>query len=366
MVKRVIIAVTNNLQTDQRVFKVARTLMENGYEVLAVGRKTNSKQITNPLIPIKIFNLWFNKGMFFYANYNIRLFLFLLFHKFDIVLSNDLDTLPASYLASLIKRKNIVYDSHEYFTEVPELVGRQFQKNVWLWFEKRIVPKLKYTYTVSSSIADVYKRMYGVDFKVVRNVPMRKDFVATRSDKKILIYQGAIQQSRGIELMIEVMQYLDDVELWIVGGGYLEDEIHALTNSLRLTHKVKFLGEQTPFDLSKITPQASLGMSLEEDVGLNYKYALPNKLFDYIQARIPVLVSNLPEMKRIVEQNNIGKVLYDRTPQNVAKQITQMLTDEQQRKEWVENLQKTADTLTWENESQILINIFSDLEKDTL
>ena len=104
----------------------------------------------------KLLRLMFNKGPLFYAEYNIRLFFFLLFKKVDILVANDLDTLPANYLISRIRKKILVYDSHEYFTEVPELVGRDFVRRVWSGIEKRILPKIKYSYTVCESIARIY------------------------------------------------------------------------------------------------------------------------------------------------------------------------------------------------------------------
>ncbi len=359
MNKRIVIAVTNNLQTDQRVFRVSDTLIKQGYKVFLVGRKTDQNTHANFPTKSKLFRLWFNKGGLFYANYNIRLWFFLLFHRYDIILSNDLDSLPASYLAAKIQNKAIVYDSHEYFTEVPELEGRELQKKVWLWFEKRILPKLKHTYTVCDSIAQAYNQKYACDFKVIRNLPSIKPKANNKASKSVLIYQGAIQKSRGIELMIESMQYLEGIELWIVGKGYWEDTVKTLSQKLKVNDKVKFLGGFKPKDLAQITPQASIGLSLEEEDGLSYQYALPNKLFDYIQAQIPVLVSDLIEMKRIVENYQIGEVLYERTPQKLASAIKEMLSDTAKQESWKENLEKAAEVLNWENESKVLLDIFS-------
>lgn len=359
MSKRIIICVTNNLLTDQRVFRVSKFLLQQGYDIQLVGRKIFEEKPNLDKVRIKLFTLWFNQGALFYANYNIRLFFFLLFRKFDIVLANDLDTLPASFVVSKIKRKILVYDSHEYFTQVPELVDRPFQQGVWLWFERWIVPKLEFAYTVCQSIADEYKKMYGTNFSVIRNVPEKKEKINHLNKNRVLIYQGALNKDRGIELMIDTMQYLENTVLWIVGIGDVEEELIKRVNDYNLNAKVVFLGKISPKQLHNITSKASIGLSLEKDVGLNYHYTLPNKLFDYIQAQIPVLVSNLCEMKNIVNHYGIGEILYERTPQNTAKVLEQMLASIEKNTVWKNNLKKAASELVWENESEKLLQLFN-------
>ena len=127
--KKIIISVTNDLIADNRVHKVATSLCKNNYNILLIGRKLKkSSKIKERNYKCKRIKLIFNKGALFYAEYNFRLFWLLLFTKADILLANDLDTLLANFLCAKIKRKKLVYDSHEYFTEVPELINRKFTK----------------------------------------------------------------------------------------------------------------------------------------------------------------------------------------------------------------------------------------------
>ena len=107
--------------------------------------------------------LLFKRSLFFYAEYNIRLFFYLLFDKADIFLSNDTDTLPANYLAALIRRKTLVFDAHEMFPEAPEVTDRKWVKKVWTTIEDLIFPRLKNTYTVCDSIASVYNKKYKIN-----------------------------------------------------------------------------------------------------------------------------------------------------------------------------------------------------------
>lgn len=360
MTKHVIIAVTNDLVTDQRVKRVAETLQQNGYSVSLVGRKLPYSLPVNRPYHTHRFRLWFNKGALFYACYNMRLLWFLLWNRFDVVLANDLDTLPASFLACRLKRKPVVYDSHEYFTEVPELIDRKFQQNTWRLLERMMVPKIKHAYTVSEGIAKVYNELYNGNFKVIRNLPnYHSESGIKKATVSIIIYQGALNVGRGIELMIQSMQYVPDAELHIVGIGDIEEKLKQLVKNEGLQEKVRFLGRIDPKDLYKITSQASVGLSLEENRGLNYYFALPNKLFDYIQGRVPVIVSNLPEMRSIVENYRVGEVLLERTPEKLAGLVNKMIENSEKEQMYHEQLDKAARELNWQVEEKKLLKIFN-------
>jgi glycosyltransferase involved in cell wall biosynthesis len=309
--------------------------------------------------------LLFRKGFLFYLEYNIRLFFFLLITKVDVLVANDLDTLPANFLASRIKRKPLVYDSHEYFTEVPELLGRPVVRGTWILIEKLLVPKVNAAYTVCDSIAEVYHDLYKVDFKVVRNLPTCSGEQAVLPEvheksnfPKIVLYQGALNLGRGIEAAIRSMHYIDGAELWLAGDGDITAQLKQLVAELQLEAKVKFLGRLPISKLSEITRQADLGISLEEDLGLNYRFALPNKLFDYIQAGVPVLVSNLPEMKRIVEHYQIGAIAETHQRKDLAETIKRTLFNQEKNAVWKKNLKLAAKELCWENEEEILRKVY--------
>ncbi|WP_369047813.1 glycosyltransferase [Tenacibaculum sp. UWU-22] len=356
--KKIIVSVTNDLTTDQRVDKVCTTLQKNGFDVLLVGRHLKNSIFINRTYKTKRLHLWFAKGFLFYAEYNIRLFFFLLFSKKDSLLSNDLDTLLANFLVSKIQQKKLIYDSHELFSEIPELIHKPFVKSVWQKLENYLLPKLKNTYTVSQGIANYYNKKYVTNFKVVRNLPLKKevephDFSLFNQEKKIILYQGAVNIGRGLELMIDTMPFLDNCIFVIIGEGdvllYLKQKII----KQYLEKQVLFLGKMTPEKLQKITPLADIGISFEEDLGLNYHFALPNKIFDYIQAEIPVLVSDLPEMKQIVLTYQVGEIIENRTPEELAAQIKKML-----KKDFSKTLKTAKKELVWENEEQLLMSIF--------
>jgi glycosyltransferase involved in cell wall biosynthesis len=277
--------------------------------------------------------------------------------------------LLANYLVSKISNKKLVYDSHELFTEVPELIKKPKVKNIWLKIEKIILPKLKNNYTVCQSIADYYYNKYQTKFKVVRNIPLLNHedklvvkpykFSFNTTNKKIILYQGAINIGRGLELMIDTMPFLENYIFVIIGDGDIISKLKQLVTKQALDNKVKFLGKISPDELKNITPLANLGISIEEDLGLNYRYALPNKIFDYIHAMVPVLVSDLPEMKLIVEKHQIGEVVTNRNPKELALQIEKIIKKDQTKIK--QKLKQAVTQLRWGNEEKILKKIFTDL-----
>ena len=360
--KKIIVTVTNDLTSDQRVHKVCRTLHNAGYDVFLIGRKLSNSKPLNRSYRTKRISLLFNKGVLFYAEFNLRLFFVLLFYKKDVLLANDLDTLLPNYLISKLQIKKLVYDSHELFSEIPELVNKPFTKKVWRSLERRVLPNLKNTYTVSNSIADYYDKKYQTKFKVIRNLPLmirtisKGNFSFDHKGEKIILYQGALNIGRGLELIINTMPFISNCILVIIGNGDIIKNLKSYVKNINLVKKVRFLESLTPNELQKITPLANIGISIEEDLGLNYRFSLPNKIFDYINAEVPILVSNLPEMRKIIDTHKVGEIVKDRSPQKLALQIKELL-----KKDYSEELKKAKKELIWENQEEELLAIFRNI-----
>lgn len=366
--KHVIISVTNDLTTDQRVDRVCNTLVKMGFYVLLVGRV---RKQSLPLRPrqyrMKRMRLLFNKGPIFYAEYNIRLFFFLIFHKTDLVVSNDLDTLPANYLVSRLRRLPLVHDCHEYFRGVPELNGRPRTMRAWKMIEDHIFPKLASVYAVNASIAEIYRKEYGNNVRVIRNFPVKKNDFAVKSpsnlgipeDSKIILYQGAANVDRGLEEAIRAMKFTrEKTYLLVIGTGDILEQLKNLAEKEGVHEKVIFTGPIPLEDLHKYTLMGDIGLSIEKDVSLNYHFCLPNKFLDYIQAGLPVLVSPLPEMKAIVEKYGIGKMIESHDPQYLAAKFDAFSEKGKRSSILIENLQRAASDLCWENEEQELMKIY--------
>lgn len=366
--KRIIVSVTNDLYTDQRVHKVCTFLLKQGYDVLLVGRK---RKTSIPLLPrdyaTKRMKLIFDKGALFYAEYNFRLFLFLLFRRADKLLANDLDTLLANYTASKFKPTvELIYDSHEYFTEVPELQGRKAKK-IWEGIEAWIFPKLSKIYTVNQSIAGLYKKKYNKEIKVVRNIsPLwqgktmkSREELGLPSDKPIIIIQGAgINVDRGAEEAVEAMKSVENAVLIIVGDGDVVPQLKEQVNTNQMTEKVLFFGKKPYDEMMNYTYHASIGLTLDKDTNLNYTYSLPNKLFDYIHTSTPVICTNLIEIRRVVDKYEVGEVIEEFNSLSLAKTLNSLLNDPDRLNKLKANCKIAAETENWEKETTILAEIF--------
>jgi glycosyltransferase involved in cell wall biosynthesis len=357
---RAIVCVTNDLSTDNRVHRTCVVLRELGQEVLLVGRELPESLPLQRPFATKRMRLLFRKGPLFYAEYNLRLFFLLLVTRAGLLVANDLDTLLACYLAK--GKRALVYDSHEYFTEVPEIQGR-FAKRVWLAIERWIFPKLKHVITVNGSIANAYRERYGVPVEVVRNIPMHKELgpLPSRSgldlpeDRFILVLQGSgINVDRGGEEAVLAMQELPDALLLIIGGGDAWPVLERLVKEHGLSDRVRLLPRMPYERMMQYTRNADLGLSLDKDTNLNYRFSLPNKLFDYFRAHIPALVTDLPEVAGIVRKYEAGVVIPRCEPALIAASVKALIADAELRKRLRLNAIFAATELDGEREKEAL------------
>jgi glycosyltransferase involved in cell wall biosynthesis len=366
--KKIIVSVTNDLYTDQRVRKVCEFLIANEYDVTLLGRKlSGSKEMPELSYKIKRFRLLFTKGPLFYATYNLRLFFFLLFHKADVLLANDLDTLFANYWANKFKRNcELIYDSHELYCETPELVNRPKVQRFWKKIERKCLPKVDQMYTVNTSIAEIYSKDYNREVKVVRNISDANfpDLTVTREelglplDKKVVIVQGAgINMQRGVEEMIEAIQLVDNAVLAIVGDGDVVPQLKEKVEQNGWENKVLFFGKRPYNELINFTRLSDVGVSMDKDTNPNYRYALGNKIFDYIHAGIPLFVSDLPEVSKIVKHYKIGVVCPSHEVKEIAFQLNELLNSSGY-DQMKANTKAAAIELTWENETKVLEEIY--------
>lgn len=362
--KRILISVSNDLVSDQRVARVCQSLTMAGYKVILIGCIKKKRQPLTCSYKTFRFNLFFKKHFIFYLEYNIRLFFTLLFRRADAQLCNDTDALPANYFAALFTHRPLIFDAHELFPEVPELIGRKLVKKTWENIEKFIFPHLKYNYTVCHSIAKYYQQKYSTSFEVVRNIPPVIPFYNSNEQvelikgKKILLYQGAVNMGRGIDWIIKAMPYLNDCVLYICGDGDELEKMKLLSQKMKLTNKVIFTGRIPMEQLNQYTAKADLGFILLEHKGLSYYYSLPNRIFDYMRFKVPVVVTDFPEISKIVRTYNTGRLIRHYEPQYLAKIVHETLK-EWEDEEKKQRLEKVAQQFSWENESKIMLKVVS-------
>jgi len=362
--KRVYMTVSSDLATDNRVHRSCTVLEALGFQVYLIGRqKKNSPKMPERSYGVRRIKLHFEKGALFYANLNMRLFFVLLFHKYEYIFANDLDTLPAAYLVSRLKHKPILYDSHELFTEVPELTTRPRIQKIWSAIERFVLPRLKEMCTVNQSIATIFKNKYKLDVSVVRNVPQKLESIAALSkselgltaDQKMLIIQGSgLNVQRGIEEAVLAMASISNAVLFLVGDGDVIPEIKELVAVHSLQEKVRFVPRLPYPELMRYTAAADLGLALDKPLSLNYQLALPNKVFDYIQAQTPIVSSRLVEIEHLILKHDCGEMINTVSPTTIATCINALLTNPQRLQQLKANCKKAAEIEHWGVDKEVL------------
>lgn len=364
MSKRILISVTNDISYDQRMQKTARTLAKDGYSVTIFGRlKPLSIAIqSNDFEAVRV-SMIFSSGKLFYLEYNIRLLFFLLMNRFDVLCAVDLDSILPNVLIGKIRNCPVIYDAHEYFTEVPELANRPIVKRVWKSIEQYSLPKCAKMYTVGPCIAKLFQNEYGKNCEVICNFPRSIQRIPSQKSKKFtIIYQGDLNEGRGVDVMIKAMVKIPDVLFWVVGDGYERLRLEELVQSLNLGERVTFYGYIAPSEINSLTSKAHLGVNLLENIGLNHYYSLANKFFDYIQNGIPVLTMDFPEYREVNEKYQIAILVKEMDIQEIVTAIESLI----QNQDFYSNLAKNTDLasrfLTWESQEEKLCSIYNDVE----
>jgi glycosyltransferase involved in cell wall biosynthesis len=362
--KTIIMTVTNDLAFDQRMIRICTSLSENGYKVILVGRlKRKSITLESQNFNQKRIKCLFEQGKLFYMEYNIKLLFYLLFKKFDIVCAIDLDTLMPGYIAAKTKGKHIVFDAHEYFPEVPEVIERPFVQKAWYTLERSILPNIDYAYTVSESIANIYQKEYKTPFLTIRNMPIlspKTEIKSISKDDRYILYQGALNEGRGLEELLTAMPLID-CKLVLAGEGDLSLRLRKLARKLKIHDKVKFLGFVPPHKLKSLTENAYIGFNVSKNLGLSYYYSLNNKFFDYIHAGLPSITNDFPEYRKLNEEFEVA-VLIDLSVGNISMSMNELLENDNHYKQLKSNCFLARNLYNWENEEKKLLQLYNNID----
>lgn len=358
---RIFVLVSNDLVHDQRVRKTCGTLNRLGWETSLLGRLLPHSEPLPTGVHGTRLRLFFQRGGLFYAALQVRFFCFLLFRRMDGIWANDLDTLLPAYLVSRIRRVPLVYDSHEFFTEAAGLTHRRFQRSVWLAVERWLHPKVRAVLTVNDSIAaglqERYPHAKSGRPRVLRNMPVRapRAMVDGReafseagipTDRPIALLQGAFMDTdRGIREAVEAARGQAHFRLVLIGAGPEWEWARQEQTGADLAQSLFCLSKQPYEVLRRFTASADVGLSLDKGVHGNYLLSLPNKLFDYIHAGIPVVASPLPEVEKVVKGWDVGVIAAGHDPQSIRTAIETVL--QQPRSHWEQACARAAESLHW-------------------
>lgn len=359
--KKIYFTVTNDLTFDQRMHRICGSLSAAGYEVILTGReRKNSLPLQDKPFRQHRISCWFDKGKLFYAEYNIRLFFFLLFKKMDAVCAIDLDSILPCLWISRLKKVPRVYDAHELFSELKEVITRPGIQRFWLGIEKKAVPCFKWGYTVSESIAEEFYRRYGVEYKTIRNVPVLQPLIPPSNEEKIIIYQGAVNEARGFEYLIPAMKEVN-ARLLICGDGNFMPQLKSLIASLKLEEKVELKGMCSPEELRQLAARAYIGVAVPEKEGLNQFLALPNKFFDYIHAGLPQVTVDYPEYRKMNKKWEVAVLIDNLAPKRIAGALNHLLADTVVHNRLRQNCLTARESINWQEEEKKLIQFYQTL-----
>ena len=358
---RIICTVTNDLNYDQRMIRICTALSQAGYDVTLIGfKRKHSKALIERPFKQKRIPIIAEKGKLLYIDYWLKLFFSLLFRKADILCAIDLDTIMPIYYASKIKGTKRVYDAHELFTELKEVISRPRVHKMWLWIERHTVPNFPVGYTIGECYAEEFKRKYGISYAIVRNATILKPLEIPEKKEKYILYQGAVNVGRRFEQLIPAMQWVD-APLIICGEGNFYEETKALVAAYKLEHKVIFKGYVPPEELRQYTLSACIGITLFEDTSLSNRLSMANRFFDYMHAAVPQLCVQYPEYEKVNARFEIATLIDDPTPENIASALNRLLQDEGYYHRLAQNCLAAREVYCWQEEEKRLLKTYEHL-----
>ena len=369
--KKVLITFLGNINYDTRCKNLFDTLSANDYEVEFLGFDWLTKDFVETRGSVTVFKL--KKGflsILFYLKFLWHLKIKLLTTKASIIFAEDIYNLPLVVIFGKLKRAKIYYDSRELFGYLEGLKDKKLKQAFWKWTERIFIKRADYVIVTGPMDGEFLKKEYGITKLILlRNLPRyyKPDFkldlhshLQIDKSKKIIFYQGVILKGRGIEKIFSVLNELPDHVFVIAGDGDYTQHLKKLAEEMKVTDKVFFVGKFNQDELPKITASADVGVSLIENLSISYYHALPNKLFEYIMADVPVIVSNLPQMKEIVEKYDVGFVVEFGNNKDLISALKKLSEDEKLYLSKKQNCKIASQELNWEKEVTNLLQTFKD------
>ncbi len=359
--KKIICTVTNELKFDQRMNRICTSLANVGYDVVLVGRRNiNSPKLEDKKFKQYRFFCFFSKGKLFYVEYNIRLFFYLLFTQADVLVSIDLDTILPCLWVSKIKKTKRVYDAHELFCEMEEIVRRPMIYKIWKKIETYAVPQFKFGYTIGEFYAKEFYNNYQSTFEIIRNATVFdiQNFQEKTGD--YILYQGAVNEGRGFEKLIPAMQFVD-AKLIVCGSGNFYNQANELVVKYNLQHKIEFKGYVPPLELKNYTKNAKIGITIFSDLGKSNMLSLANRFFDYMHFGVPQLAINYPEYQQINSTIEIAHLINKVDEVEISKGLNLLLNDLEFYQKLKLNCKVASKKYSWQEEEKKLISFYKNI-----
>lgn len=366
--------VFGDLRFDYRVFREAQCLSQAGHRVSIVSSSFDPSPLQGwegidlHLIPIDR-----SRSLrILYPAFWRQARPLLLAMRADVYHAHDLDALWPAAAAAKQRDVPLVYDSHEFWIEQSSLVDRPLIRHFWALLERRLIRQVHRTITVGTSIARSLQERYGLDqVTVVRNLPLYRPPVESnriRSElglaagRPVVLYQGGFLTDNGLAEQIEALAGLDeDLALVLIGDGPTEGALKELVRRQNLEGRVYFI-PRVPFaELHSYTCSADLGLCLIKGTGKSFYYSLPNKLFEYLMAGLPVLASSFPDMRAVVEESGAGLVVNPQDLRDIREKVQCFFADPSRLQTYRQAALAAAQRYNWEQEAPRLLSLYANL-----
>ena len=356
MNKSVVLIFLGDFFFDARCINMADTIIDSGLELIIIdsGKSDNNyreKSIHHILLP--------ERGLIKYLKFNMKVKDILSKLQPEIIIAGDLYSLPA---ATSIKRAHVVYDSRELYTQLGGLNSKPLRQHFWSWIEKKYITKVQSVIVTAPGDGTILNNIYNnLNLVLIYNFPSRKMIPTGKyslrkklklsKEKTIFLYQGVLHEGRGIKQMIKLLIHFKNAIAVIIGEGTFKNKFKNYAQSLGLGKRTHFYGAVPYLDLLEVSADANIGFSLIKPISKSYEQALPNKLFEYALAGIPIIASKLPEMEKVIIEYKIGYTV-DFDDLNAQIEAVTKILNENNRVE----IQKIAENnLVWESQQSLFL-----------
>ena len=385
----VCMVVYSSFVNDARIIREAKTLVKSGYvvSVFALHQEGLAKNEEMHGFEVNRISLTFRKlpeynifQILKYFEFVVRCYFRTRKRNISICHCHNLEALLIGYLIVKSSRCKLIYDSHELWGD-PQYIFftrpsyPKFVFSIQKRLEHFIMRRAHAIITVSDSIGEFIARENKVEKPyVIRNVhnlvnvrklnKIREKIGMIDDKRKIILYQGELRRGRGLENLIVSMRRVDHAVLVMLGDGAIKKELEELATRQMIEDRTFFMNEVSSEEVLSYTCSADVGIMPVEKVSLSYYYCLPNKLFEYLMAELPVAVSNFPEMARIVKKHKVGEVFDPAKPQDISRAINSLLNNEDRYQGCRSNTKKVNQIYNWENEEKKLLELYKDLLRE--
>jgi len=367
--KSVTISFLGNANFDTRVTNLTNSLISDGFEVKVISFDWTTPNFKTVLGNVSIFKLIKTKNsLLYYLKFISILFKELSKSKSSIYIAEDIFTLPLVTFFAKLRKAKLYYNSREFYAFLAVLRNRPVVQSIISNLEKFFIKKTDKVLVTGDGDAEFLQGFYNINNTVViRNLPLKqkasykKDFrkmLGIPETSTIMLYQGVILEGRGFEPLLNAMQKINNCNLIVLGTGIFQEKYEKIANDLGINNRVHFLGNIEQSELINYTAAADIGIALIENISKSYYYALPNKLFEYIMAALPVLISDLPQMKKIVLDYEVGEIVNLDNPEEIKTKLEQLINDKNKLSNYKQKTISASEELNWQREYQKIKHIF--------